>query len=138
MTHMCTYMHTRALSRSDAMGCSLGVTVYLDLARVLPQPGRWGPGCMHVVVGAVAARAVVSLREDGSNIGTIQHISHLAADVRSHEIFTEACSFRSRVIEHSRWSCPGGSPNMQNMQPGRRPGVTCVCQSSLAFLGPPF
>lgn len=90
---VCKYMHTCVLSRSDAMGCSLGATFYLDLTRALPQPRCVGPGRMHTVTGAVAARAVVGLREGGLSTGTIQHISHLAADPRSREIFTEACSF---------------------------------------------
>lgn len=107
-TYVCRYVHRRALSRSDAMGCcSLGATVYLDLARALPQPRRVRPGCMHTMMGAVATRAVVGLREGGSSTGTIQHIGHLVADLRSHEIL-----MRHAVFEAGSLNTADGSPQV--------------------------
>lgn len=76
----------------------MGVTVYLDPARALPRLRGVGPAWVHRVMVAVVAQAVVGPREGGSSTGTGQPISQLATDLRSQEIFTEACGFGGWLV----------------------------------------
>lgn len=74
------------------------MTVYLDLARALPQPRCVGPGCVHTVMGAAAARVAGEPLESVSSTGIIQHISRSVTDLRSREISTEACGFGGWLV----------------------------------------
>lgn len=75
------------------LGSSMGVTVYLDPARALPRLRDVGPGWVHRGMVAVVAQASVGPREGRPSTGTGHPVGQLATDLRSQEIFTEACGF---------------------------------------------